>query len=47
MAVPQLLGQMEILPLRDRPESAPIPRKVVVEEMLVAKSRPPGPGKGC
>jgi hypothetical protein len=46
MAVPQLLGQMQILALGDGPERAPVSFKVVVEEMLIAKSRPPGPGKG-
>jgi hypothetical protein len=47
MAVSQLLGQVQILPLRDRAESAPVSFEVVVEEMLIAKSRSPGKRKGC
>jgi hypothetical protein len=47
MAVPQLLGQVQILPLRDRAECAPVSFEVVVEKMLIAKSRSPGERKGC
>ena len=39
MAIPQLLGQTEILPLGDRPERASVSFEVIVEKMLIAKSR--------
>jgi hypothetical protein len=38
---------MQVLLLRDRPERAAVFLEVIVEEMLIAKSRPPGQRKGC
>jgi hypothetical protein len=46
MAVPQLLGKMEILALGDRPERASVSFEVIVEKMLIAKPRPRGERKG-